>query len=181
MIIPSAVETDFRAAIGNLAQKGDFKADLDALSSMYAFYASKRGISHAKKDDAIDEQTFKDAFNAVTGGVYTQQKEGLLWGTRNANFTLDDNEVESWQVEMPYGMDESKFKPRLEDSYKRASELSGIPVSFLKSNYRLQVRDNTNLTDTTIYDLLNANGEKLTTKDKNGKTVGYFLRVYRNK
>ncbi len=181
MIIPSAVETDFRAAIGNLAQKGDFKADLDALSSMYAFYASKRGISHAKKDDGIDEQTFKDAFNAVTGGVYTQQKEGLLWGTRNANFTLDDNEVDSWQVEMPYGMDESKFKPRLEDSYKRASELSGIPVSFLKSNYRLQVRDNTNLTDTTIYDLLNANGEKLTTKDKNGKTVGYFLRVYRNK
>lgn len=181
MIIPSAVETDFRAAIGNLAQKGDFKADLDALSSMYAFYASKRGISHAKKDDAIDEQTFKDAFNAVTGGVYTQQKEGLLWGTRNANFTLDDNEVDSWQVEMPYGMDESKFKPRLEDSYKRASELSGIPVSFLKSNYRLQVRDNTNLTDTTIYDLLNANGEKLTTKDKNGKAVGYFLRVYRNK
>lgn len=178
-IIPQAVETDFRAAIGNLAQKGDFKADFDALSSMYAFYANKRGISHAKKDDAIDEQTFKDALNAITGGIYTQQKQGMLWGVKNANFTLDGNNVDSWQVEMPYGMDEDKFKPRLEDSYKRASELSGIPVDFLKSNYRLQVRGNTNLTDTTIYDLLNANGEKLTTKDKNGKTVGYFLRVYR--
>lgn len=189
MIIPLQVESTFRLKMGNLSHKGDFNADLDALSSMYAFYASKKGINHLKSNDAIDDQAFNDAFNAVTGGVYTQQKEGLLWGwnvkddwrVKNANFTLDDNEVDSWQVEMPYGMDESKFKPRLEDSYKRASELSGIPVSFLKSNYRLQLRDNTNLTDTTIYDLLNANGEKLTTKDKNGKTVGYFLRVYRNK
>ncbi|WHP06850.1 hypothetical protein QLH32_05090 [Acinetobacter corruptisaponis] len=178
-IIPQAVEADFRTAIGNLAQKGDFKADLDALSSMYAFYASKRGISHAKKDDAIDEQTFKDALNAVTGGIYTQQKQGMLWGTRNAGFTLDGNDVDSWKVEMPYGMDEAKFKTRLDDSYKRASEISGISVDFLKSNYRLQVRDNTNLTDTTIYDLLDANNQKLTTKGKDGKAVGYSLRVYR--
>ncbi|WP_151820064.1 hypothetical protein [Acinetobacter soli] len=179
VIIPLQVESDFRKKLGNLAQKGDFKADLDALSSMYAFYASKRGINHAKKDEVIDEQTFDDALRAVTGGIYTQQKSGLLWGTRNASFTLDGSNVDSWQVEMPYGMDESKFKAKLDDSYKRASELSGLPVDWLKSNYRLQVRDNSNLSNVTIYDLLNANGEKISTKDKKGKSINYYLKIYR--
>lgn len=179
VIIPTMLEAETRSRIGTLAQEGDFNATFNAVSNMYALYANQRGVTHDKKDVQMNEEALNDAINAVTGGVYTQKKEGIFgWGTRNAGFTLKDNDIDSWQVEKPYGWSDAKFESRLEESYKTVSFNTGISVKDLKENYRLKVRDNTNLDSVTIYDLLDSNGEKINIKDKNGNGVNHFLRVY---
>lgn len=179
VIIPTMLEAETRRRIGSLAQNGDFNATFNAVSNMYALYANQRGVTHDKKDVMMNEEALSDAINAVTGGVYTQKKEGIFgWRTRNAGFTLKDNDIDSWQIEKPYGWSDAKFESRLEESYKTVSFNTGISVKDLKENYRLQVRDNTNLDSVTIYDLLDSNGEKINIKDKNGNGVNHFLRVY---
>ena len=160
-VLPTDLETKFRARYGNLNAYGNYADDLKKFQLTYATLADKNGKKHDKKDEIADTTIMNKAFDLATGGVYKQEPNSWF-----GSFKTDTGgSLTSWNVPKPYGMSDDKFEAYLELGYSALSKQSGYNVSDLK-NFRLVPRI-TNETTSIMYGLIDERGRKLL--GKNGK------------
>ncbi|ENX30027.1 MULTISPECIES: hypothetical protein [Acinetobacter] len=166
-VLPSDLETTFRARYGNLSNYGAFADDLLQFKYAYAVVANRDGIQHSKKDDISDATAMNKAFELATGGVYVQEPDSWFGSFK----TSGGGSFKSWKVPKPYGMRDDRFEAHLEKGYAGLSKMSGYTVAELK-DLRLAPRIDRN-TNTVMYNLLNERGLPLHSKD--GKKTQFII------
>ena len=166
-VLPSDLETTFRARYGNLSNYGAFADDLLQFKYAYAVVANRDGIQHSKKDDISDATAMNKAFELATGGVYVQEPDSWFGSFK----TSGGGSFKSWKVPKPYGMPDDRFEAHLEKGYAGLSKMSGYTVAELK-DLRLAPRIDRN-TNTVMYNLLNERGLPLHSKD--GKKTQFII------
>lgn len=166
-VLPSDLETTFRARYGNLSNYGAFADDLLQFKYAYAVVANRDGIQHSKKDDISDATAMNKAFELATGGVYVQEPDSWFGSFK----TSGGGSFKSWKVPKPYGMPDDRFEAHLEKGYAGLSKMSGYTVTELK-DLRLAPRIDRN-TNTVMYNLLNEHGLPLRSKD--GKKTRFII------
>ena len=166
-ILPTDLESTFRARYGNLSNYGAYADDLTQFKYAYAVIANRDGVRHAKKDDVSDVTAKNKAFELATGGVYVQETESWFGSFK----TSGGGTFKSWNVPKPYGMSDDRFESYLEAGYANLSKLSGHTVSELKG-FRLAPRIDRN-SNLVMYDLLNEQGQPLLSSD--GKQSQFII------
>ncbi|HHB1665917.1 TPA: methyl-coenzyme M reductase [Acinetobacter baumannii] len=159
-LLPTDLDSAFRARYGNLSQYGSFDDDFKKFQQSYAFIASQNGIVHKAKADVSDTGVIEKAFDLATGGVYKQSA-----GWFSSFKTSNGGSIRDWKVPKPYGWSDDKFEAHLDKAYSDLSEQSGYAENDLK-NFRLFPRIERG-SDQVMYDLVNERGHRIV--GKNGK------------
>lgn len=156
-VLPTDLDSTFRARYGNLNLFGSFDDDLKKFKYAYATLYSKSGGNHQKKDEVSDTNTINKAFKLATGGAYTQSA-GWFSSFKNS----DGEAIKSWKVPKPYGWADDKFNAYLEQGYSQVATQSGYTEAELKG-FRLTPYIDRN-SENIAYGFLNEAGDLVTGK-----------------
>ena len=163
-ITPQGLEKQYRTTVSNLANEGDYAANWTAFKSAYAYFEAEAGHTQKAKDEAYNDDSFKKALDATTGGLYQQHTTSWIGSGR---FKTSSGTLDNWQIQKPYMMSDHGFETAMNSGMQQIANRSGVSLDFIKDNYRLQARPGSTYDRNVIYDLLDADGKRW---NLNGKT-----------